>query len=468
LSERITDYIPHSDEDIRSMLAAVKADSIEELFSDIPEAVRCRDPLALPAGLTEAETLARLCELAGRNAPATQMVSFLGAGIYDHYVPAVVDAVLSRSEFFTAYTPYQPERSQGTLQTIFEYQTAIAELTAMAVSNASMYDAGTALAEAAALAASQTRRGLVAVSAGVHPEYSQVLATEGVGQGPCPEIVPLIPGAATDMNRLRAMVGPDTAAVVLQQPNVFGALEDLRAAAGIAHETGALFVVVADPVSLGLLEPPGTAGADIVVGDAQAFGNAMSFGAPGLGFMAVTRPLMRRIPGRLVGETVDLQGRRGFVLTLQTREQHIRRERATSNICSNHALNALAALVYLSWLGKEGLPELGELCARKAGYLRARLLEVPGVSAFTQGPVFREFAVRLPLPALDLVERLVPEGFLAGVPASRFSGLFPAGQTFAGLDDVLLVAVTEKRSRAQLDAFVAAVAAVSHGRAPDG
>jgi glycine dehydrogenase subunit 1 len=334
----------------------------------------------------------------------------------------------------------------------------------MDVANASMYDAGTALAEAAALTTAQTRRGLIAVSAGVHPEYSQVLATEAVGQGPCPQIVPLAPGGATDLGRLGAMVGPDSAAVVLQQPNVFGALEDLHAAADLAHEAGALFVVVADPVSLGLLEPPGAAGADVVVGDAQAFGNAMSFGGPGVGFMAVTRALMRRIPGRLVGETRDLEGRRGFVLTLQTREQHIRRERATSNICSNHALNALAALVHLSWLGKEGLPELGAQCARKAGYLRARLLGLPGVSTFTEGPVFREFALRLPLPAADLVERLVPQGFLAGVPAGRFAGLFPAGDTFAGLDDVLLVAVTEKRTRAQLDAFVDAVAtAVGEG-----
>jgi glycine dehydrogenase subunit 1 len=442
------------------MLAAVRAESMEELFADIPEDVRRREPLALPAGVSEAEAIARLRELAGRNTPATALVSFLGAGVYDHYVPALVDAVVSRSEFFTAYTPYQPERSQGVLQTIFEYQTAIAELTGMAVSNASMYDAGTALAEAAALAWAQTRRGLIAVSAGVHPEYVQVLATESVGQGPCPEVAPLAPGATTDLERLRALVGPDTAAVVLQQPNVFGALEDLPAAAAIAHEAGALFVVVADPVSLGLLESPGAAGADVVVGDAQAFGNTMSYGAPGVGFLAVTRPLMRRIPGRLVGETVDIDGGRGFVLTLQTREQHIRREKATSNICSNHALNALAALVHLSWLGKEGLPQLGAQCARKAGYLRARLLELPGVTAYTEGPVFREFAVRSPLAAEDLAARLVPRGFLAGVPVSRFAGLFPSGPTFADLDDVLLIAVTEKRTRAQLDSFVDAVEAV--------
>jgi glycine dehydrogenase subunit 1 len=442
------------------MLAAVKAASIDELFADIPADVRRREPLDLPAGLSEAETLGRLRELAARNTPASSLVSFLGAGIYDHYVPAVVDAVLSRSEFFTAYTPYQPERSQGVLQTIFEYQTAMAELTGMAVSNASMYDAGTALAEAAVLAAGQTRRGLVAVSAGVQPEYSQVLATEAVGQGPCPEVVPLAPGATTDLERLRVMTGADTAAVVVQQPNVFGALEDLDAAARIAHDAGALLIVVADPLTLGLLQAPGAAGADIVVGEAQCFGGSMNFGGPGLGFMAVSKPLMRRIPGRLVGETTDLEGRRGFVLTLQTREQHIRRERATSNICSNHALNALAALVYLSWLGKRGLPELGAQCARKAAYLRARLLELPGVTAFTEGPIVREFAVRLPMPATELVEALVPQGFLAGVPAARFAGLFPAGGVFAGLHDVLILAVTEKRTRAQMDLFVDEVAAL--------
>jgi glycine dehydrogenase subunit 1 len=447
------------------MLAAVGVHSMDELFEQIPADVRRTEPLRLPAGLSEAGTLARLSELAQRNTPATAMVSFLGAGVYDHYVPAVVDAVLSRSEFFTAYTPYQPERSQGVLQTIFEYQTAIAELTGMAVSNASMYDAGTALAEAAVLAAGQTRRGLIAVSAGVHPEYSQVLATEAVGQGPCPQITPLAAGAATDLEALRALVGPDTAAVVVQQPSVFGALEDLPAIGRLAHDAGALFVVVADPFTLGLLQTPGAAGADIVVGEAQVFGNAMSFGGPGLGYMAVTRPLMRRIPGRLVGETVDLQGRRGFVLTLQTREQHIRRERATSNICSNHALNALAALVYLSWLGKRGLPELVELCARKAAYLRERLLQVPGVEAFTAGPVVREFAVRLPLPAAHVVEALVPQGLLAGVPAARFAGLFPAGEHFAGLDDVLIIAVTEKRTRAQLDLFVDELAALATGGA---
>ena len=428
-----TGYVPHSSGDVAEMLAAVRVSSVDDLFAEIPEAVRRRELLALPAGLSEAEVVAELRRLAGRDVPATQLVSFLGAGVYDHYVPAVVDAVVSRGEFLTAYTPYQPERSQGALQTIFEFQTAICELTGMDVSNASMYDGGTALAEASILAGVQTRRGEVVLSAGVHPEYRQVLETESAGYGPRPRTVGLREGAATDLDALAAAVGENVAAVVVQQPNFFGALEDLPAVAELAHAAGALLVVVADPVSLGLLEAPGKLGADIVVGEAQPLGNAMNFGGPGVGYMAVTTKLMRRIPGRLVGETVDIEGRRGFVLTLQTREQHIRREKATSNICSNHALNALATLVYLSWLGKEGLPELGVHCARKAAYLRERLLALPGVTAFTAGPVFREFAVRLPLPAATVVDALVPEGFLAGVPAGRFAvqfaGLLSAAAT---------------------------------------
>ena len=455
MGRSVTDYVPHSELDVRAMLGAVGAQSIDDLFADIPEAVRRREPLALPAGLSELEVLGVMRRLAAAGTPATSLVSFLGAGIYDHYVPAVVDAIVSRSELATAYTPYQPERSQGVLQSIFEFQTAICELTGMDVSNAGLYDAGTALAEASLLAGHQTRRGRLVVSAGVHPEYRQVLETATAGYGPRPQVTGLAAGAATDLTALAAAVDADTAALVVQQPNFFGALEDLAAAAAIAHAAGALFVVVADPLSLGLLEAPGRLGADVVIGEAQAFGSAMSFGGPGLGYMAVTQKLMRRLPGRLVGETLDVEGKRGFVLTLQTREQHIRREKATSNICSNHALCALAALVHLSWLGREGLAELCLLCARKTAYLREALLALPGVTAFTAGPVFRELAVRLPVPAAELVAALVPEGFLAGVPAARFAAQF-AGED---LDDVLLVAVTEKRTRSEMDAFVAAVAA---------
>ena len=359
------------------MLAAVGATGVEDLFAEVPAGVLMTRPLDLPAGLSEVELLADLRALAARTTPASELVSFVGAGIYDHYVPAVVDAITSRSEFQTAYTPYQPERSQGVLQSIFEFQTAICELTGMEVANASMYDAGTALAEAAILAGGQTRRGRVVLSAGVHPEYRQVVRTMAAAYGPQPVEVELAAGALTGRDALRAAVDADTAAVVVQQPNFFGGLEDLAAAAAVAHDAGALFIAVVDPLSLGLLAPPGEAGADIVVGEGQSLGNPMNFGGPGLGFMAVTRNLMRRLPGRLVGETRDLEGRRGFVLTLQTREQHIRREKATSNICSNHALNALAAVVYLSWLGKKGLPELAEVCLRRAAYLRERLLALP-------------------------------------------------------------------------------------------
>ena len=428
------------------MLASIGAASIDELFDDIPEGVRLRDGLKLPAPLAEGELVAALQRLADANTPATRMTSFLGGGVYDHYVPAVVDAVTGRSEFYTAYTPYQAERSQGVLQAIFEYQTAVCELTALGASNASLYDGATALAEAAFLAHAETRRTKIIVSGVVHPEYRQVLATEAHGIGL--EIVEVggDGGGLTDTAALRAAVDAQTAAVAVQQPTFLGGLEDMAAAARVAHAAGALFIAVVDPISLGVLASPGEYGADVAVGEGQSLGNYLDFGGPHLGFMAVRENLLRRMPGRIVGETVDSEGKRGFVLTLQTREQHIRRERATSNICSNQALNALAALVYLSWLGKEGLPTLGELCARKAAYLRERVLAVPGVAAFTHGPVFREFAVKLPVPARRTVHALAARGYLAGVDVGRW---WPA------LDHVLLLAVTEKRTRREMDAFVA-------------
>jgi glycine dehydrogenase subunit 1 len=436
------------------MLAATGAASMEDLLSEIPEDVRLKRPLDLPAGLAESEVFAELSALAGRNTPATELVSFLGAGVYDHYVPAVVDAITGRSEFQTSYTPYQPERSQGNLQAIFEFQTAICELTGLQVSNASLYDGATALAEAAILAAGQTGRRKIVLSTGIHPEYRQVLATESAGLAW--ELVEVATeggaggpgGGRTSAAALRAVADDQTAAVILQQPGFFGALEHLEEAAAAAHNVGALFITVVDPLALGLLKTPGECGADIAVGEAQALGNALNFGGPHVGFMAVTQALVRRLPGRLVGETVDVEGKRGFVLTLQTREQHIRRERATSNICSNQALNALATLVHLSWLGKQGLPELGVLCARKADYLREALLALPGIEPFTIGPVFREFAVRLPRAAAGVIHELAGRGYLAGVDAGRW---------YPGLDDVLLVAVTERRTRVEMDGFVGAL-----------
>jgi glycine dehydrogenase subunit 1 len=434
------------------MLAAVGAASVDELLAEIPESVRLNRPLDLPGGISESELAAELAMLADINEPASQLVSFLGAGVYDHYVPPVVGAITSRSEFLTAYTPYQPERSQGVLQAIFEYQTAMCELTGLDVSNASLYDGGTAVAEAAFLAAAATKRSAVVVSAGVHPEYRQVLRTEtaGCGERGCGDFVTEVAcdGGLTSLDGLHAAVTEQTAAVIVQSPNFFGGLEDMRKAAAMAHEAGALFVAVVEPLSLGLIQPPGAYGADVAVGDGQTLGQAMSFGGPHLGFMAARQDLVRQMPGRIVGETVDADGRRGFVLTFQTREQHIRRERATSNICSNQALCALGALVYLGWLGKQGLPELALLCARKTDYLRERLLTLPGVEPYTVGAVFREFAVRLPVPAADVIDALACDGILAGFDVGRF---------YPGLDDVLLVAVTERRTRDELDAFVDAL-----------
>jgi glycine dehydrogenase subunit 1 len=445
------------------MLGAVGAASVDELFEEIPKQVRLDRPLDLPPGLSEAELAAELSVLADVNEPASQFLSFLGAGVYDHYVPAVVGAITSRSEFMTAYTPYQPERSQGVLQAIFEFQTAICELTGLDVSNASLYDGGTAVAEAAFLATAATKRPEVVISDAVHPEYRQVLRTEtaGCGERACGEFVVEVAseGGLTPIEALRAAVGENTAAVILQTPNFFGGLEHMAEAAAIAHEAGALFVAVVDPISLGVLEAPGAYGADVAVGDGQPLGQAMSFGGPHLGFMAVREKLVRQMPGRIVGETVDEDGTRGFVLTFQTREQHIRRERATSNICSNQALCALGALVYLGWLGKQGLPELGLLCARKADYLRERLLAQPGIEPFTAGAVFREFAVRLPVPAADVIADLECVGILAGFDAGRF---------YPGLDDVLLIAVTEKRTRDELDGFVDALCEVLAEYAGDG
>ena len=434
------------------MLATVGVGSLDDLFQTIPEEVRFRGRLDLPEPAAEADVVSELAALAGRDRPTDELVSFLGGGIYDTYVPAVVDAIAGRSEFLTSYTPYQAERSQGVLQAIFEYQTAICELTDLDVSNASMYDGATALAEAVILAAGHGKRatGKIVVSGGVHPEYVQVLTTETRGLLSAPVVLADGGGGLTSTAALRAAVDAETAAVVISQPSFFGGIEDVGAAARIAHDAGALLIVVADPLALGILATPGEEGADIAVGEGQSLGNYQDFGGPGFGFFAARKELTRRLPGRIVGETVDGEGRRGFVLTLQTREQHIRRESATSNICSNHALNALAGLVYLSWLGKEGLPALGLQLARSAAYLRERLLGVPGIEPYTRGPVFRELAVTLPVAAGGVVAALAERGYLAGRDLGRFR---------PDLDHVLLLAVSERRTRVEIDAFVEEVKA---------
>jgi glycine dehydrogenase subunit 1 len=388
--------------------------------------------------------------LAARNADADRFVCFMGAGSYDHFVPSPIDHLISRGEFFTAYTPYQPEASQGTLRTIYEYQTMIAELTGMDVANASIYDGASSLAEAALMAHAVTGRDEVVLARGVNPLYRRVVATYCYGPGIRLRDVPA-PEGVLDLDAAGRLVTGKTAALVVQSPNFYGALEDVAAAAELAHAAGALLVVVSDPVNLGVLEAPGRLGADIVVGEGQGLGVPMSFGGPNLGVFAARAELVRRIPGRLVGATVDRDGARGFVLTLQTREQHIRRAKATSNICTNVALCALMATIYLASLGKQGLRRVGELSAAKAHYAAERLTAIPGVSLRFAQPFFKEFVLRLPKPPTSVVARLARRRILPGVPLKTYD---------RALADSLLVAVTEQRTREEIDAYAGALAEV--------
>jgi glycine dehydrogenase subunit 1 len=441
-------YIPNTPAEQRQMLDAIGASSLDELFEAIPAAARLTRDLHLSPPLSEPDLLRHLARLAGANADAEEYASFLGAGAYDHAIPSVVGHLVSRGEFATAYTPYQPEASQGTLRAVFEYQTMICELTGMDVANASLYDGASALAEAVLLARAATGRAGVALSAGVNPLYRRVVETYGSGTALGCRDVPL-EGGVTALEAAGPL--PGEAALVVQHPNFFGCLEDLRAAAASAHRAGALLVVVTDPVNLGLLAPPGAFGADLVVGDGQGLGLPLAYGGPYLGVLAAREALLRRLPGRLVGETVDAEGRRGFVLTLQTREQHIRREKATSNICTDVALCALRATVYCAVLGKEGLRRVGELSTAKAHYAAEALTKVPGVELRFPAPFFKEFTLRLPRDPEEVVRRLLQEKILAGVPLGRFA---PAER------DCLLVAVTEKRTREEIDRYAQALGRV--------
>lgn len=437
------DFAPHTEADVRAMLDVLGLGSTEELFRVIPEALRLAEPLALPAPRAEAEVLRELGALAARNRSADDLVCFLGGGAYDHHVPSVVWALLGRGEFATSYTPYQPELSQGVLQALFEYQTMIAELAGLDVSNASLYEGGSALAEAVNMAVAATGRTDAVLAGPVNPHYAGVLATQGRGLG-----VRLLAAGwgsegTADLDRARELAA-GAAAVIVQHPNALGCLEDVGALAAIAREAGARLVVHFDLTAAGLLEAPGAQGAHIVVADGQPLGNHLNFGGPSVGVIACRAEDVRRLPGRLVGRTVDRLGRRAFTLTLQAREQHIRRGRATSNICTNETLNALAVAVTLAWLGPEGLRETGEACLARARYCRDRLVEVAGARPATTAPVFKEFAVRLPADPERVVDRCADDGYLAGLPLRR---LLPG----AGLDDALLVAVTEKRTRAEID-----------------
>lgn len=436
-------YLPMTEEDKKAMLETIGVSSVDELFSDIPEKVKFKGEYNIKPAKSETALMKELFQMADRNADLKRNVSFLGAGVYDHYMPVIVDHVISRSEFYTAYTPYQPEISQGELQAIFEFQTMICELTGMDVANSSMYDGGTAVAEAAMLSAGNTKRKTIIVSSAVHPVYREVLKTYAKGQNLEVIEVPVKDGI-TDVDFLKEIVNERVAAVIVQYPNFFGRIEPLKELEEIIHANKSMFVVSSNPLSLGVLTPPGKFGADIVIGDAQPFGIPTSFGGPHCGYFAVTTKLMRKVPGRLVGQTVDDQGRRGFVLTLQAREQHIRREKATSNICSNQALNALAASVAMTALGKKGVREMAAANIQKAQYAKSAFKKF-GFEVVFEGYSFNEFVIKLNQPVKEINQKLLQKGFIGG---------YDLGRDYSELANHMLIAVTELRTQEEIDTFV--------------
>ena len=454
----MTRYTSATEADRKEMLSLIGASSIDELFDGIPEPLRLGRPLDLPDGLSEGEVFERLKELSARNTDAESQVSFLGAGMYDHYVPAIVETIISRSEFLTPYTPYQPEVSQGGLQAMFEFQTAMSELTGLPVSNAALYEGPSAAAAAAYLAIGATGRKKLVASRGVHPHTRETLVTYSAGYGSEVVEVPLEDGL-TQASTLSGAIDQDTAAVFLQQPNFLGSVEDIAQLVETAKEHGALVVVSCDPIALSILKPPGECGADIAIGEGQPLGNRLDYGGPSFGFFCAAEEHLRRMPGRIAGETTDVDGRRGFVLTLQTREQHIRREKATHNICTAQALNSLAGMIHLAWLGKAGFVELGELLVRRTAYARDRLAALDGVDLLHDAPVVREFPIALDAPVDEVLDRCAAEGIAAG---------YPLGPDYPEYENGLLIALTERRSVADIDRLAeilgAAVAASENAR----
>jgi glycine cleavage system P protein (glycine dehydrogenase) subunit 1 len=446
-------YIPNSPDERADMLRQLGVATTDNLFDSIPEELRLRDQLNVPAAMSELELLKLFDEMGARN-EAARRVSFLGGGAYSHYSPTIVDHLISRSEFFTAYTPYQPEISQGTLQAIFEFQTLVCQLTGMDIANASMYDGSTAMAEAVLMAERVTKRTKVIVSSAVHPQYLEVAHTYVQHAGIDLEVASLDAGSGQTPVSAFDAVDDQTAAIVVQSPNFFGCVEDLHALSEKAHANGALLVVaVTEAMSFGLLRSPGACGADIVVAEGQSFGVPMSFGGPYVGLFATRDKYARQIPGRLVGEAYDKQGRRGFVLTLATREQHIRREKATSNICTNEGLIALAATIYLETMGRRGVQQVAEQCAQKAHYASREISKIEGFSLPFSGPFFNEFVVRAPVAASSLLDRLARErGIDGGIALSRFDPNRP---------NDFLVCVTETNTRAEIDALVQGLADLS-------
>ena len=443
-------YTLNTAADVRAMLDSIGVGSIDELFGSIPPAYRLGRPLAVPAPLTESELTRHMQALAARNQGAASAACFLGGGSYDHFIPAVVEAIAGRSEYYTAYTPYQAEASQGSLQAFFEFQTLICQLTGLDVANASLYEGGSAVAEAVFMAMGVTNRhGRVLVAESVHPEYRRTLSTYLADLDT--EVVTLpTPNGFLDPDDVKKALDSQTCGVVVQHPNFFGCLEEVEEIGRAAQGQGALFVVSFDPISLGVLKRPGMYGADIAIAEGQCLGNAMSYGGPYLGLLACREAFLRKIPGRLVGQTVDRHGKRCWVLTLQTREQHIRREKATSNICTNQGLMTLKAAVYLTALGPRGLKETAELCLRKAHYAAEQLTRLEGVRLRFDRPFFKEFTLQVSAPVPGLLASAAEDGYLAGLPLGRW---------YPGLEDCLSLAVTEKRSRAEIDGLASALRA---------
>lgn len=435
-------YIPNTDHDRALMLKKIGVSSFEELLEPVPVSVRNTQPLRLPPPLSELDLMQEMGALAEQS---SQLVCFAGAGVYDHFIPAAVGNILSRPEFATAYTPYQPEVAQGTLQVIYEFQTHICRLTGMDVANASMYDGASAAAEAVLTALTHTGRSKVILAEALNPLYCSTIATYAIGFQAQFVTAPQNDGQ-TDLTALANMLDSDIACLVISQPNFFGCLEDIERAAEMIHQAGAMLIVCADPISLGLLKPPGEQGADFVVGEGQPLGLPISYGGPLLGFYAVGKKLIRKLPGRLVARTTDSEGRVGFTMTLQTREQHIRRARATSNICTNQALCATTATVYLSLLGKHGFRRVADICLERAHYAAEGIGRTAGFKIAFGAPFHREFVVRCPVPAQEVIEAALARGILAGVDLGRF---------YPEMADCLLIAVTEKRSYQQIDALVA-------------
>lgn len=438
-------YIPLTPQDEEKILKKLGVNSFQELIDQIvPNDLQYKGEIGLPPKSSEIEARRFLKSLAENNLNTEDYISFLGAGVYDHYIPAIVDNIISRSEFYTAYTPYQAEVSQGTLQTIFEYQSAVCELTGMEVSNASMYDGGSALAEACHMACAINGRKKVIISELIHPWYQRIVATYtneyGIEILRCPAKDGIL-----NLDVLESMIDEKTSCVAVQHPNFLGNLEMMHDISELVHKRGALFIAVIDPISLGIIMPPGEYNADIAVGEGQCMGIPPGFGGPLLGIFATKMEFVRYMPGRVVGETVDIEGKRGFVLTLQTREQHIRREKATSNICTNEALCALSSLIYLCTLGKQGIVDVGNLCLAKSHYLYNRLKELRGIKPLYNREFFKEFAVKTSIPAQEVVDRLLEHKIFAGVPLSIFD---------KNQKDSLLIAVTEKRTKEEMDRFV--------------